>query len=337
MAQRLATSPLPNALRRPILETPPEKSIKLERRLSLAVTILPFLGALVGIPLFWGKGVEALDLTLFFVFYCISGMGVTVGFHRMLTHRSFEAPKWLRVTLAVLGSLAVQGPVIRWVADHRRHHAYADRPGDPHSPHLDEAEGVKGVLRGLWHAHMGWFFDAERTNARKFAPDLVADPALVKVNKAFPWLTFASFTLPAMIGLAITQTWSGMVTAFVWGSLFRVFFLHHVTWSINSLCHFYGKRPFESRDLSTNNWPLALVSFGEGWHNSHHAFPTSYRHGLERGQFDPSAWVIRGFEKLGWARNIRQPSPEQMEAKRIAAARAAADELENERLKEVQS
>jgi stearoyl-CoA desaturase (Delta-9 desaturase) len=319
MGQQLAAPPIKKPLSRPITVKPPEKYLKLERRLSLLVTIAPFAGAAVGIPLLWGRGIEALDVTLFLVFYCFSGMGVTIGFHRMLTHRSFDAPQWLRVVLASAGSLAVQGPVIRWVADHRRHHAYADRPGDPHSPHLEEATGVKGVLTGLYHAHIGWFFDLEKTNIRKFAPDLLTDRALVKVDKLFPWFTLASFTLPAFIGLAVTRSLWGMLTAFLWGGLARIFFLHHITWSINSLCHFYGKRPFHSRDLSTNNWALALFSFGEGWHNSHHAFPTSYRHGLGRFQFDPSAWVIRMFEMAGIARNVRRPTPEQMAAKRIMA------------------
>lgn len=296
---------------------PSDRTLKLERRLALVVTILPFLGAAIGIPLLWNRGVKALDLSLFFIFYVITGMGVTVGFHRMLTHRSFDAVKPVRIALAVAGSMAVQGPVIRWVADHRRHHAFADQPGDPHSPHLEEHEGVKGVLTGLWHAHTGWFFDTEKTNIRRFAPDLVADRALRKVDKLFPVLTLTSFLLPGVLGLVITRTWMGGVTAFVWGGLARIFFLHHVTWSINSICHFYGNRPFKSKDLSTNNWAMALLSFGEGWHNSHHAFPTSYKHGLGRGQFDPSAGLITGLKNLGLARNIKVPTPEQMAAKRV--------------------
>lgn len=296
---------------------PSDRTLKLERRLALVVTILPFLGAGIGIPLLWNRGVKALDLSLFFIFYVITGMGVTVGFHRMLTHRSFDAVKPVRIALAVAGSMAVQGPVIRWVADHRRHHAFADQPGDPHSPHLEEHEGVKGVLTGLWHAHTGWFFDTEKTNIRRFAPDLVADHALRKVDKLFPVLTLTSFLLPGVLGLVITRTWMGGVTAFVWGGLARIFFLHHVTWSINSICHFYGNRPFKSKDLSTNNWAMALLSFGEGWHNSHHAFPTSYKHGLGRGQFDPSAGLITGLKNLGLAHNIKVPTPEQMAAKRV--------------------
>lgn len=304
------------AAKQPITIRPSDKTLALERRLALIVTILPFLGAAVGIPLLWGQGVQALDLTLFFVFYVISGMGVTVGFHRMLTHRSFDTVGPLRAVLAIAGSMALQGPVIRWVADHRRHHAYADRPGDPHSPHLEEAEGVVGVLKGLWHAHTGWFFDRDKTNIKKFAPDLLADRTMRKIDRNFPAIALTSLFLPGLLGLVITRSWMGGLTALVWGGLARIFFLHHVTWSINSICHFYGSRPYESKDRSTDNWIMALVSFGEGYHNSHHAFPTSYRHGLEKWQFDPSAWLIAGLKLFGLARNVKLPSPEQRAAKR---------------------
>ena len=317
MTQAVAAPPSPRASKQSITVVPSDKTLKLERRLAVLVTVLPFIGAAIGIPALWGHGVKALDLGLFFIFYVITGMGVTVGFHRLLTHRSFETTKPIKVALAIAGSAALQGPVIRWVADHRRHHAYADKPGDPHSPHLEEHEGVKGVLRGLWHAHTGWFFDPEKTNIKKFAPDLVTDTALRKVDRSFPLIAFMSVVLPGILGLVITRSWMGGLTAFIWGGLARIFFLHHVTWSINSICHFYGSRPFRSKDLSTNNWIMALLSFGEGWHNSHHAFPTSYKHGLGRFQFDPSAWFITGLKKTGLARNVRMPSPNQMAAKRV--------------------
>ena len=290
--------------------------LRFERRITLLITLLPFIGAAFGIPLLWNRGVRALDVTLFLALYVITGMGVTVGFHRMLTHRSFDTVKPVKVALAIAGSMALQGSVISWVADHRRHHAYTDKPGDPHSPHLEEAEGLKGVLKGLWHAHTGWFFNDEKTNIEKFAPDLLRDKAIVKVSNSFPALAAISLILPAAIGLVVTQSFFGAVTAFIWGGLARIFFLHHVTWSINSICHFYGKRPFRSSDLSTNNWVMALLSFGEGWHNAHHAFPSSYKHGLERLQFDPSAWLINGLRRLGLAYNIKLPTPAQLAAKR---------------------
>ena len=296
---------------------PPGRTLRIERGLTVLITVLPFLGAAVGIPLLWNRGVRALDLTLFLVFYVVTGMGITVGFHRMLTHRSFDAVKPVKVALAVAGSMALQGAVISWVADHRRHHAFADKPGDPHSPHLEEAEGVRGVLAGLWHDHTGWLFDPERTNIGKFAPDLMADPSISRINRNFPLIAVVSIVLPGLIGLAVTRSWIGGLTALIWGGLARIFFLHHVTWSINSICHFYGKRPFKSRDLSTNNWVMALLSFGEGWHNSHHAFPTSYRHGLGRFQFDPSAWLIAGLRKAGLAYNVKRPTAAQMAAKSV--------------------
>jgi stearoyl-CoA desaturase (delta-9 desaturase) len=211
--------------------------------------------------------------------------------------------------------MSVQGSLIDWVATHRRHHAYADEYGDPHSPHLVRHEGLKGVLFGLWHAHVGWMLSPEATVNSRWAPDLESDPVITRIDRAFPWLLLASFALPALIGGLVTWSVWGAVSAFLWGSIVRVFLLHHVTWSINSICHFFGKTPFASRDESTNNWPLSLISFGESWHNNHHAFPTSARHGLLRGQLDPGWRVIRTLEHLKLARNVRLPSPRAIQKK----------------------
>lgn len=301
----------------PITAAPPPNVQRLERRLSLAVTIIPFLGTAIAIPLIWNRGIRLTDVALFFVFYCISGLGVTVGFHRMLTHRSFSARPWVRGALAIAGSLALQGPVIRWVADHRRHHAYSDSPGDPHSPHLAEAQGVRGVILGLWHSHMGWFFERENTKVSRFAPDLLKEPIMRKVDKLFPLWIAVSLAAPALLGLLISRSWYGALTGLLWGGLARIFFLHHITWSINSICHFYGKRPFKSEDHSTNNWILSLVSFGEAWHNNHHAFPTSARHGLGKWQFDPSAALIKFLERLGLVWDVKLPDSKQLMAKRV--------------------
>ncbi|MGI8427335.1 MAG: acyl-CoA desaturase [Actinomycetota bacterium] len=301
----------------PMTRIPAANVQRLERRVSLAVTVIPFIGTLIAVPLLWGHGIKLADVMIFLALYCISGLGVTVGFHRMFTHRSFEGHKWVRGALAIAGSLALQGPVIRWVADHRRHHAFSDAPGDPHSPHLEEAQGLKGVISGLWHSHMGWFFDTENTKVSRFAPDLLKEPAMRKIDKLFPLWVAASLVVPALLGLVITRSWAGALTALIWGGLVRIFFLHHVTWSINSICHFYGKRPFRSEDHSTNNWLLSVVSFGEAWHNNHHAFPTSARHGLEKWQFDPSAAVIRFMERRGWVWNVKVPSQTQLMAKKI--------------------
>ncbi|MGH2809112.1 MAG: acyl-CoA desaturase [Actinomycetota bacterium] len=291
------------------------RQLAFQRRVILFMTITPFVGVATAIAGTWGWGVSALDLTLFVAFYLFTGFGITVGFHRLLTHRSFEPKRWVRGLFAVAGSMAVEGDVIKWVADHRRHHAFSDQAGDPHSPHLVEEPGLRGVLKGLWHAHMGWFFDGEMTDPQRWAPDIVKDPMMRRIGKLFTPLTITSFVLPAAIGLVATQSWRGAVTAFLWGSLARVFLLHHVTWSVNSICHFYGRRPYETTDKSTNNWPLAVISFGESWHNNHHAFPTSAFHGLRRLQIDPGRGLIRMFVRLRLIEDVHRPSPKQMVAK----------------------
>ncbi|MGH2826643.1 MAG: acyl-CoA desaturase [Actinomycetota bacterium] len=288
------------------------KEARFQRRLVLVVTVLPFLGFLAAAWTLWGTGLSVLDASIFLVGYCITGLGVTVGFHRLLTHKSFEAKPGLVGALAIAGSMAIQGPVIRWVSDHRRHHAFADQPGDPHSPHLDEGPGVRGVVRGLWHAHVGWFFDDEQTSARRWAPDLVKDPVMRRIDSLFPLWALISFGAPPVVGFLITGTLQGALTAFLWGSLARIFFLHHVTWSVNSICHFYGNRPFETTDFSTNNWVLAIVSFGESWHNNHHAFPTSAVHGIGKGQVDLSAGLIKLLQKLSLVRSVKVATEKQV-------------------------
>ncbi|MFG2006723.1 acyl-CoA desaturase [Spirillospora sp. NPDC048911] len=235
-------------------------------------------------------------------------MGVTVGFHRLLTHRSFTARRWLQITLAIAGSMSFQGNVIEWVAVHRRHHAFTDRPGDPHSPYR-YGTGLRGQLRGLAHAHLGWMFRNDPTPAARYAPDLLADPAMVRVARAFPALCVVSLAVPFVAGWAFTGTWTGAFTTFVWAGLIRVALLQHVTWSINSLCHMIGHRhhPTRRHDRSTDLWPLALPSLGESWHNGHHADPTCARHGREPGQIDLSADLIGLFERLGWATDVHWP------------------------------
>ena len=291
----------------------PEPTATLQRRITLLVTIVPFLGFIAAIWSLWGGGFSALDASVMFVFYVFTGLGVTIGFHRLFTHRAFTTKPWMRGLLAIAGSMAIQGPVIKWVADHRRHHAFADQPGDPHSPHLDDGPGIQGVLKGLWHAHIGWFFDKEVTSYKRWAPDLLKEPMMRKIDKLFPLWAILSFTLPALIGLAVTQTWSGALTAFLWGSLARIFLLHHVTWSVNSICHFYGKRPHETTDYSTNNWPLAIISFGESWHNNHHAFPTLAVHGVDKGQIDITGGMIRFMAKMGLAWDLKEISDKQLQ------------------------
>jgi stearoyl-CoA desaturase (delta-9 desaturase) len=274
--------------------------------------ILPFLAFLAAIPVAWGWGLGWTDVILFVVFYYLSGLGITVGYHRLFTHGSFKANRPLRIAVAIAGSMAIEGPVIRWVADHRRHHAHSDRDGDPHSP-WRYGTSTGALMKGLGWAHLGWMFDENHTNREKYAPDLMHDEDIRFVEKTFVlWLLLSLFLPPAIAGL-IHMSWTAALSAFFWASLVRVFLLHHVTWSINSICHMIGERPFQARDKSTNFWPLAILSFGESWHNMHHADPTAARHGVLRGQLDTSARIIWIFEKFGWATDVRWPKPERIE------------------------
>jgi stearoyl-CoA desaturase (delta-9 desaturase) len=269
--------------------------------------IVPSLALVAAIAGAWGWGIQWHDLGMMIGFYVIGCLGITVGYHRHFTHKSFKAPTWLRVVLGIAGSLAVQGSVVRWVADHRRHHAYSDKEGDPHSPWVF-GTSPRAVVKGFVHAHFGWLFDRGETNERKFVPDLLADRAIMRVSNSFAWLVVASLVLPAIIGGLVTWSWWGALTGFFWGGLVRMGVLHHVTWSINSICHMVGKRPFASRDRSRNFWPLAILSMGESWHNLHHADPTCARHGVLPGQIDVSARLIWIFEKCGWASDVRWPT-----------------------------
>ncbi|MFK0255899.1 acyl-CoA desaturase [Streptomyces sp. NPDC090445] len=290
--------------------------------LLLFITV-PFLALLAAVPLAWGWGVSWLDLGLMAFMYFLTCHGITVGFHRHFTHGSFKAKRPLRIALAVMGSMAVEGPLVRWVADHRKHHRYSDQEGDPHSP-WRFGETLPALLKGLWWAHVGWLFDSEQTDQHKYAPDLIKDPALRRVSRDFVLWTAVSLAVPPLVGGLVTLSWWGAFTAFFWGSLVRVALLHHVTWSINSICHAVGRRPFRSRDRSGNVWWLAVLSCGESWHNLHHADPTSARHGVLRGQVDSSARLIRWFERAGWATDVRWPSGARIDARRRENASHAA-------------
>jgi stearoyl-CoA desaturase (delta-9 desaturase) len=271
----------------------------------------PFAGLAVAVAMLWGHDIGLTDVLLAVVMYTITGFGVTAGFHRLITHRSFTARQWLRITLAIAGSMSFQGDVIGWVAIHRRHHAFTDRPGDPHSPYR-YGTGITGQLRGLAHAHIGWLFRDDPTPAARYAPDLLADPAMTRVGRAFPTLCAVSLIVPFAAGWAIGGDLRAAWTAFLWAGLVRVLILQHVTWSVNSLCHMIGSRPHPARrfDRSTDLWPLALISFGESWHNGHHSAPACARHGIGRHQIDLSAGLIRIFERAGWATGVRWPAPQ---------------------------
>jgi stearoyl-CoA desaturase (delta-9 desaturase) len=277
---------------------------------------VPFMALVILVPAVWTWGISWIDLALAAAMYVVSMLGVTVGYHRYFTHHSFKAKRFLRISMAISGGLAVQGSVIPWAADHRRHHAFSDREGDPHSP-WEFGTSPFAVLKGMWHAHMGWMMCRDRTSVERFAPDLAADKDLQKIDKLFPlWVTF-SFLVPSLVDGLITWSWRGLLTGFIWGGLARIILQNHVTWSINSICHMIGDRPFKSRDRSANFWPLAILSMGEAWHNLHHADPTSARHGVLRGQVDISARTIWIFEKLGWAHDVRWPTLQRL--KRLGA------------------
>jgi stearoyl-CoA desaturase (delta-9 desaturase) len=285
---------------------------------NLAAVILPFAAFVAAVVLLWNRAVGPVDLALLLGIYVATGLGITVGYHRLLTHRAFATTPALRTALAALGSMAIQGSVITWVADHRKHHAFTDEEGDPHSPH-GHGGGLRGAVAGLAHAHLGWLLSGHgRAEQERYARDLLAEPGLRFVERTFfGWAAFG-LALPFALGWLLTGTLTGALTGFLWGGLVRVFLLDHVTWSINSVCHFFGRRRFAVDDESRNVFWLALPSFGEAWHHNHHTFPTSAEHGLRGWELDPSALVIRGLERAGLAWDVVRVSPERQEAKLAA-------------------
>ena len=293
------------------------------RKISMLVlTILPFVGLVAAVTLLWNEAVGWTDLVLFLGLYVICGFGITIGYHRMLTHHAFEAVRPLKAALLVAGSFALQGSGLDWAIDHRTHDAYSDKEGYPHSPHHGFARGPLGAIKGLLHAHMGWMFRHNRTDQERYGKDILQDRLTMTVSRLFPLWAVLTFVVPFVLGGLLTMSWKGAVTGLVWGGLVRLFFNHHVTWSVNSICHFFGKRPFATSDQSTNNWVLALPSLGESWHHNHHVFPTSAFHGLSWRQIDLSALVIAGWEKIGLVRNVRKPTSEQIVRKLTPSAHA---------------
>jgi stearoyl-CoA desaturase (delta-9 desaturase) len=286
-----------------------------ERYVSLGSVLIPFAAFVLAIVLLWQRVVDGTDLAILAVMYVLTALGVTVGYHRLFTHRSFQAVRPLQYVLAVLGSMAAQGPLAHWVADHRKHHAHTDEEGDPHSPHVHEhGSGAKGVVLGLVHAHFGWLMtDWGQAEHGRYARDIVEDRGLYRVHKWFVAIFVAGLLIPAAVGFALEGTLAGAATALLWGGFVRVFLVHHVTWSINSVCHFFGRRRFDTDDHSTNVFWLALPSFGEAWHHNHHAFPRSAEHGLRWWELDPSAWVIRGLEKLHLVHGVVRITPERQQ------------------------
>ncbi|HEX4806797.1 MAG TPA: acyl-CoA desaturase [Conexibacter sp.] len=292
---------------------------------NLVAVFLPFAMFVLAIVLLWNKAIHWEDLAIFAFMYAITGFGITVGYHRLFTHRAFETSRAVRTLLAICGSMAVEGSVITWVADHRKHHAFADEEGDPHSPHVHAEEGWVGAVKGLWHAHVGWMLGDNthgRASARRYAPDLIEDAPIRWVNRTFLfWVGFTLF-VPFALGWALSGfSLVGALLGLLWGGFVRIFLLHHMTWSINSVCHFFGRRRFETDDESRNVFWLALPSLGEAWHHNHHAFPTSAFHGLRPLErlADPSGLAISAMEKLGIVWNVVRVSPERQARKALVA------------------
>jgi stearoyl-CoA desaturase (delta-9 desaturase) len=299
-------------------EQPTQRAAPFDRAANLFATVAPI--ALVGLAawLTWGGALRWPDLVVLAVTYMLTGLGVTVGYHRLFTHRSFKTGPAMRALLAILGSAAVEGPVIEWVANHRKHHQFSDQSGDPHSPHVDHDSGWRGALSGLFHAHVGWIFsDQPMAREEHYAKDLLGEPLVRFVDRTFGLWVLVGLAFPFGLGVALTGTIGGGLTGLLWGGAVRIFLLHHATFSINSLCHFFGRRRFETADESRNVFWLALPTLGEAWHNNHHAFPTSARHGLRWWQLDPSAWVISALRRTGFAWDVVSVAPERQLGKLV--------------------
>jgi len=295
----------------------------LTRFVNLLAVIIPFVGVLLAVWLLWGIAIDATHLLIAAVMYLITALGITVGFHRLCTHHAFKAPGWVRYGLAAAGSMAAEGPVIEWCAEHRRHHQMSDTEADPHSPRAHKGgewgTGIAATLRGAFHAHVGWLFARTRADLSRYAKDLEQDRALSLANAHFRWFVLVGLLLPGVLAGVMTWSWSGALLGVLWGGLVRMFLVHHVTWSVNSVCHLWGSRPFATGDQSRNNAVVGLLALGEGWHNNHHAFPTSARHGLRWWEIDVSYACIRLMELVGLATHVRTPAPERVAAKRRRA------------------
>jgi len=288
----------------------------------VASSVLPLLGLLVAAVLLWQRAVKPSDLAALGVMYAIAGFGVTIGYHRLLAHRSFKTYRPVRILLTAAGAIAGQGPPLIWTAHHRHHHQIADKPGDPHSPHLGDRAGLRAALGGLWHAHLGWLLDRRlRAEPMRYCPDLARDRDVRFVSKYFSWFVLGGIVLPGVLGFVLAGTWSGFLTGMLWGGLVRFFLTNHVTYSVNSICHYFGRRRFETPDESRNVGWLALLSLGESWHNNHHAFPRSAGHGMRWWELDISAMVIRGMERAGLAWDVIRIDHERQAHRAEALAR----------------
>jgi stearoyl-CoA desaturase (delta-9 desaturase) len=282
-----------------------------ERRVALVVVTVPFLCLASAVALSWGWGIRPVDLLLLGAMYSITVIGIGVGFHRLISHKAFTTSSNARLVLCVLGSMAAQGPALYWAAIHRRHHSFADHVGDPHSPHLGH-EGAIGWLQAFWHAHTGWLFDHEITDWVHYIPDLLRDRRLFRCSRLYFLWVALGIAIPGAIGFVVTPTLKGALLGMFWGGLVRIALVHHTTWSVNSICHLFGTRPYATTDHSRNNLVIALLAFGEGWHNNHHAFPSSAMHGLRWWQIDICGYVIQLMQTAGMASGLKRPPAEKI-------------------------
>ena len=305
----------------PAVATVRARTTRISQLVTLTAVVVPPLGLLSVMGVLWGVAFRPLDLVLLLVMYVLCAFGTTIGFHRYFTHKGFEARAPVKAALAILGCMTVQGPVTQWVTDHRKHHALSDREGDPHSPHVGHGEGAWGAIRGFAHAHVGWLFTLKgMERGVEYGRDLYEDRLVRVIDRLYLLWVALSLALPFGIGLLVGGTWAVALEALVWGGLLRIFLYQHATFSVNSICHMFGRQGYRSRDESRNNRVVALLVLGEGWHNNHHAFPASAKHGLDRFQIDPSWWVIRGLEKLGLVWDVKRPRPEQLARRRLQPA-----------------
>ncbi len=285
------------------------------RLANLGGVVVPMLGVVAAMILLWGVAFSWVYLGLLIGMYLVTGLGITVGYHRYFTHKSFDTSRPVVALLGVAGSMAVQGPVFEWAATHRQHHQHSDDHDDPHSPHTHGSSGFLGMLKGAWHSHVGWLMRTRPADMDRYIPDLRKDRLITRINDLFPLWVLLGLAIPAVLGGVLTMSWTGVLLGFLWGGLVRVFMVHHLTWSINSVCHIWGSRPYESHDHSRNNAIFGIFALGEGWHNNHHAFPASARHGLAWWQFDLSYILIRSMAALRLVKNVRVPSADRLAAK----------------------
>ena len=309
-------SPAPS--RSPRVGTVRDSTSRASQIVTLVAVVVPALGLLSAMGLLWGVAIHWVDLVLFLVLYLLCAFGTTIGFHRYFTHRGFETGPALKATLGILGCMTMQGPITQWVTDHRKHHALSDREGDPHSPHVGHGDGPWGAIRGFAHAHVGWMFsNLGMEQGRVYGRDLLDDPLVRVIDRLYLLWVALGLAIPFALGYAVGGTRQAAIAALVWGGLVRIFAYQHATFAVNSICHMFGRRHFRSRDESRNNWLIAVLVLGEGWHNNHHAFPSSARHGLNRGQVDVSWLVIRTLERLGLVWNVQRPSATQLDRRRL--------------------